>query len=320
MKKIFIFVLTSVFIFNLFVTLQSLEMILDPMAQQIDRAEQAYERALNNFERNRINIDQFKVEINAIFEQFYGIISSPEVQEQYVRDRAFELIIKIQKKIERYSLLTEPVIERYLEFIENSIIPQNSLQTSKSSLTISLDKLITHYIQINALENGLKVIKMVKALQEKSPISEAHLKRAYNKQVSIAELFMNGKGVAKDLNKAQRLFLEVINYDSPAELDAIKRSLNGILEIIFEKNNQETSEEELDALNDILDNIALGTFKSTAKYAEKARLYQVDLAIHYSSPAINNIPKAREILDGIINSDATSPKTRKSARDLLKTL
>ena len=161
-------------------------------------------------------------------------------------------------------------------------------------------------------------------LNAKAPINQQQLKAAYNSQLFIAGKYIYAPKepqegeVAKDLPKATKLILEIINTDSPAETSTVKRALDDLFEIIFEKLHQEPSEQELDNMNDTLDDIVFGSLKSTNEYKEKAQLNQINLAIHYSSHLINNKEKAREILENIINSPETSPKIRRQARETLK--
>jgi len=138
MKKLLLFALAAVFISHLFVPIQSQEAVHDPMALEIDAIQIAYAKAMANFKRNRIDLDQYKAELERLVEELYRIISSPEVQKQYVRDRSFEQQTAIFTKMESHAFVTPQMLERYLEFAEYTILPGNLLDTSRDLLIVSL--------------------------------------------------------------------------------------------------------------------------------------------------------------------------------------
>jgi hypothetical protein len=307
------------------VELPQMDQVTLNFAKKINSAEDLYYVSLQKFSNGRITLADFTQNSKNALEKLYAILFNEELHDQDLRDRSFDIILRILKRFERDNILTDEIQDQFLNLVESQLIPKDLLKRSRGSLVAYFNTLVDINIRNMKLEMALRVIHDIKMLNAKAPISQQQLKAAYNRQLFIAGKYIHAPKepqageVAKDLPKATKLILEIINTDSPAETGTVKRALDDLFEITFEILHKDPSEQELDNINGILDDIVHGSLKSTREYKEKAQLHQIDLAIYYSSPAINNKDKAREILENINASD-TSPKNRKSARDLLKKL
>ncbi|MBY0109629.1 MAG: hypothetical protein K2X90_00790 [Candidatus Babeliaceae bacterium] len=292
------------------------------MQEQIQNAEDIYLDALYRLSKGKMSIDQFVENSRISLTHLYEIMSTSKPMLHYLKERAFDIIIRVITKIKNENNFTQQMEEQFLQIVRDFIIPENLLSRNRDKLSLELLKSIDYYLapSINQPTKALHYLELLKIFNAQAPIKTSHLKQAYDYQVQIAERYLDGSDVTRDLEKAEELFLQAINSNSPTKPEYIKKSLQGIFEIIHEKLDKGPPEQDLDEIHETLENILLGTYQSTLDYKEKAAMYHIDLALSYASPAIEKKDKARKILDDIINSPEVTGKTRRLARETLKKL
>lgn len=281
--------------------------------------EQRALRSLQEFERTKNHL-LFSIDSHRIIAENITLLTESGEQDRRLTQRIWNNIILQYKRLMRNNLLSEASTQDLYTFIEQQLINKGSFNSLQHHVLNALYNIVRTFFIKKNFDQALVASRLAMRIHERALLSDRSLREISHYQLLIAEKYMSGLETEKDLNKAQRILLGIVNQGSPAKLETIKEAFDDLFEIFFNTLESDFTEHDLDEIREILELIIHGSFKATSEYVEKARLRLIELTLSYTSPKIYNTQKAREILHEVLSSKVASHENKKCAQNLLNKL